>query len=122
MDTTLTLSIEGMTCASCVARVEKALKTVPGVESAEVNLATERATVHAANATGAAATALIAAVVRAGYHVTTAAAGTRTRGLGRTACRHRQHGFAGGARHLGSLWPVGLSVALRAGGDAAFVF
>ncbi len=70
MDTTLTLSIEGMTCASCVARVEKALKAVPGVESAEVNLATERATVHAANATGAAATALIAAVVRAGYHAT----------------------------------------------------
>ena len=84
MSTSLTLSIEGMTCASCVARVEKALKAVPGVASAEVNLATERATVHAANtagasggagatsATGAAAAALlaaaIAAVVRAGYH------------------------------------------------------
>ncbi len=36
-----TLPIEGMTCASCVARVEKALQAVPGVLSAEVNLATE---------------------------------------------------------------------------------
>jgi Cu+-exporting ATPase len=37
------LSIQGMTCASCVLRVEKALKAVPGVSSATVNLATERA-------------------------------------------------------------------------------
>ncbi|RYF53112.1 MAG: heavy-metal-associated domain-containing protein, partial [Comamonadaceae bacterium] len=39
------LQIEGMTCASCVGRVEKALKKVPGVASAEVNLATETAEV-----------------------------------------------------------------------------
>ena len=39
------LAIEGMTCASCVARVERALLSVPGVTSAAVNLATERATV-----------------------------------------------------------------------------
>jgi Cu+-exporting ATPase len=37
--------VEGMTCASCVARVEKALSGVSGVVSADVNLATERATV-----------------------------------------------------------------------------
>lgn len=37
------LQIEGMTCASCVARIEKALAAVPGVSSAAVNLATERA-------------------------------------------------------------------------------
>src|SRR5690606_13954789 len=37
------LQIGGMTCASCIARVEKALSAVPGVESASVNLATERA-------------------------------------------------------------------------------
>ncbi len=37
-----TLEIEGMTCASCVGRVEKALKSVEGVESAHVNLATEK--------------------------------------------------------------------------------
>jgi len=37
--------VKGMTCASCVARVEKALKGVPGVISASVNLASEKATV-----------------------------------------------------------------------------
>lgn len=40
------LSIEGMTCASCVGRVEKALKKVEGVQQANVNLATERAWVQ----------------------------------------------------------------------------
>ncbi len=42
---TETLAIVGMTCASCVSRVERALKKRPGVVDAEVNLATERATV-----------------------------------------------------------------------------
>ncbi len=42
---TLDIGIAGMTCASCVARVEKALKKVPGVQSATVNLATESARV-----------------------------------------------------------------------------
>ena len=73
MSTSFTLSIAGMTCASCVARVEKALQAVPGVESAEVNLATERATVRAADATGTATplvAPLVAAVVRAGYQAT----------------------------------------------------
>lgn len=41
------LAIDGMTCASCVARVEKALRRVPGVAEATVNLATETATVSA---------------------------------------------------------------------------
>src|SRR5690349_9007887 len=40
------LPIEGMTCASCVRRVEKSLAKLPGVESATVNLATEQATVR----------------------------------------------------------------------------
>lgn len=57
------LTLEGMTCASCVARVERALRAVPGVTEANVNLATERATVR-----GFAQTAdLIAAVRKAGY-------------------------------------------------------
>ena len=42
----VTLPVEGMTCASCVAHVEEALKEVPGVALAEVNLATEKATVE----------------------------------------------------------------------------
>ncbi|WP_116135170.1 heavy metal translocating P-type ATPase [Trinickia diaoshuihuensis] len=65
---TAELDIEGMTCASCAARVEKALSRVPGVTGASVNLATERATVHAA-ATLAAADVqrLVDAVVGAGY-------------------------------------------------------
>ncbi len=41
--TRLSLPVEGMTCASCVGRVERALKQVAGVQSAAVNLATERA-------------------------------------------------------------------------------
>ena len=40
-----TLDISGMTCASCSARVEKALNKVPGVLDASVNLATEQATI-----------------------------------------------------------------------------
>ena len=42
---TATLSLEGMTCASCALRIERGLKKVPGVVGATVNLATERATV-----------------------------------------------------------------------------
>ena len=42
---TVTLSIESMTCASCVGRVERALAVVPGVKSAAVNLAAETATI-----------------------------------------------------------------------------
>jgi P-type Cu+ transporter len=41
----LDLGIDGMTCASCVMRVERAIQKVPGVHSASVNLATESARV-----------------------------------------------------------------------------
>src|SRR5690606_19819478 len=41
--TRLSLPVEGMTCASCVGRVERALNAVPGVQTVAVNLATERA-------------------------------------------------------------------------------
>ena len=40
------IPITGMTCASCVARVEEALSGVPGIVSANVNLASEKATVE----------------------------------------------------------------------------
>ncbi len=43
---TLTIPIEGMSCDSCVARIEQGLQTLPGVTRASVNLATERATVN----------------------------------------------------------------------------
>ena len=59
------LAITGMTCASCVASVESALRSVPGVASADVNLATERATVRLAPATDMGG--LVRAVERAGY-------------------------------------------------------
>src|SRR5439155_9403634 len=44
--TTLTVAIEGMSCASCVAKIERGLSAVPGVSRAAVNLATEQATVE----------------------------------------------------------------------------
>ena len=47
---TLDLGIGGMTCASCVSRVERALQKVPGVDAATVNLATESARVTVAGA------------------------------------------------------------------------
>lgn len=43
---TVTLPVEGMTCASCVARVERTLGTVAGIAKVTVNLATEKATVQ----------------------------------------------------------------------------
>ena len=62
----LALKVEGMTCASCVARVEKALRKVPGVVDANVNLATETATIRA---DAPVAEAAIAAIRKAGYEV-----------------------------------------------------
>ncbi|MDK1493781.1 heavy metal translocating P-type ATPase [Sinorhizobium sp. 7-81] len=62
----LELGIEGMTCASCVARIEKALKAVPGTIEASVNLATERATVRVIKGL-ASVDVLIEAVRGAGY-------------------------------------------------------
>ncbi|MGY1776200.1 heavy metal translocating P-type ATPase [Geodermatophilus sp. SYSU D00804] len=64
-----TLDIGGMTCASCVGRVEKALNRVDGVATAEVNLATEVATVRFDPAR-VGLEELTAAVARAGYTAT----------------------------------------------------
>ncbi len=100
-----TLSVEGMTCASCVGRVEKALRKVPGVASAEVNLATETAEVRM-NGPGTDVAALVAAVEKAGYHA-------RLR-------REPQAGSAPGAA-ANAWWPVavaascGVSSPLRSG-------
>jgi len=64
------LAIQGMTCASCVARVEKALARTPGVLSATVNLATERA--HVVAVAGVGIEPLRKAVQAAGYEATRA--------------------------------------------------
>lgn len=65
--TRLSLPVDGMTCASCVGRVERALKAVPGVQTASVNLATERADL---TFTGAAdPQAAVRAIESAGYAV-----------------------------------------------------
>ena len=62
---TITLSVQGMSCASCVGRVERALKTAAGVTGAEVNLATETARVRT---DGSASVAALAQVLdQAGY-------------------------------------------------------
>ena len=64
----LTLPIDGMSCASCVGRVEKALAKVPGVASASVNLATERASL-ATDGQASTLLAVQAAVQRAGFAI-----------------------------------------------------
>ncbi|NDF39615.1 MAG: heavy metal translocating P-type ATPase, partial [Proteobacteria bacterium] len=61
------LQIAGMTCASCVRRVEKATLRVPGIVDASVNLATERARIRYANGAVPDATLLLEAVRGAGY-------------------------------------------------------
>ncbi len=89
----LTFKIEGMTCASCVSRVEKALGKVPGVLRATVNLATEQASVQAlANV---AVATLQAAVAKAGYAAIEPAEAAQTK-----------------ARRLPEWWPVALSAVL----------
>jgi Cu+-exporting ATPase len=67
------LRIGGMSCASCVGRVEKALRKLPGVLSASVNLATETAALRVLSTV--AVSALIEAVERAGYSASDAAQG-----------------------------------------------
>src|SRR5690606_12994999 len=66
-ETSTEFAIDGMTCASCVGRVEKALTRVPGVLSASVNLATEKAMVRHLAAGAVSAGDLLEAVQRAGY-------------------------------------------------------
>ena len=88
----VTLAVGGMTCASCVGRVERALSAVPGVTEARVNLATERASVRV---TAGAATAadLRAAVEGAGYDVVDAPEGATRADAEREAREHDRKGL-----------------------------
>jgi Cu+-exporting ATPase len=79
-----TLDIEGMSCASCVAHVEKALQAVPGVSGVAVNLATNSARVDAASDVSMAA--LQAAVAQAGYQVAQAQADLVIEGMSCASC------------------------------------
>ena len=100
---TTELDIEGMTCASCAARVEKALARVPGVTAASVNLATERATVRAAAPFAPSdVQRLVDAVVDAGYQARASASeqdrsdadGHPAAGTGGTRARHARRELA----------------------------
>ncbi|MDO9219380.1 MAG: copper ion binding protein, partial [Thiobacillus sp.] len=93
---TCTLDISGMTCASCSARVEKALSKVPGVLDASVNLATEQATIKLVK--GNSAAMLIAAVEHAGYGAQLPQAAGETPPPAKRA--------------LPDWWPVALAIAL----------
>ncbi len=86
------LIIEGMTCATCVGRVEKALLSVPGITKAEVNLATETADVEGV---GVRAVDLIGAVKNAGYgaRLLTDDAGRNAQAEARDAARRRAEGW-----------------------------
>ncbi|BBU61985.1 copper-translocating P-type ATPase [Methylosinus sp. C49] len=81
---TIEFGVGGMTCASCVAHVEKALRATPGVIAAEVNLATERARVRALGG-GDMAKALRRAVAEAGYEPRELETGAKAADRERTA-------------------------------------
>ncbi|MEB5965971.1 heavy metal translocating P-type ATPase [Comamonas testosteroni] len=82
------LQVGGMTCASCVGRVERALRKVPGVQDAVVNLATERASVQLQG--GVTVGALIAAIEKAGYEAQPVAHSVGAAGEDATAERQAQ--------------------------------
>src|SRR5712691_1401767 len=84
----LMLPIGGMTCASCVRRVERALQKVEGVQSAGVNLATERATVKY-DPSRVSLASLRAAVEGAGYTVPTEEAILPIEGMTCASCVRR---------------------------------
>jgi Cu+-exporting ATPase len=63
----VSIDIEGMTCASCVSRVEKALANMPGIEAATVNLATEQARIRLKEVMPGVVEQIIAVIQKAGY-------------------------------------------------------
>jgi Cu+-exporting ATPase len=106
------LPIEGMTCASCVARVEKALKAVPGVHAAEVNLATESAVVRSAAGIG--FDALRAAVEKAGYATREPAAASAGTSLSGSPTAAPSAGADGATwrQRVPAWWPIAAATVL----------
>jgi heavy metal translocating P-type ATPase len=78
------IPVDGMTCASCVGRVEKAVLAVPGVESASVNLATSRASI--ALGEGAAVATVLDAIRKAGYEPREEAVDLAVEGMSCASC------------------------------------
>ena len=93
------LNVSGMTCGSCAARVQKTLGRQAGVERADVNFATERASV-VFDPTQVRVDDLVAAVGKIGYGLTPAQA-TPTRPRKRRTPRRRSSASGSGA----SSWP-----------------
>ena len=81
----LTLPVRGMTCAACVSTVENALRSVPGVVEASVNLATEEASVQAGSEEGLAA-AIAKGLEEAGYGLGTEEVSLSIQGMTCAAC------------------------------------
>ena len=102
--------IRGMTCASCAARVEKALAKVPGVAHASVNLATEKATVEVRD--DVAPEALTGAVAKAGYEAAPVVADAPAPTAEDTAAREAAVQAAARREGLGVLVPALLSAPL----------
>ena len=115
------LPVHGMTCASCVAHVEKALQNVCGVSSVAVNLATESAAVETgrldAQARRAALAARRGAIVEAGYEVPTQSIRLALEGMTCASCVARvEKALAGVPGVLAA--SVNLANAVRAALDA----
>lgn len=84
MTTLLHLQLTGMSCASCVARIEKAIRNVQGVTNAKVNFATKRAEVAFENAAD--PISLVQAIEDAGYGVVTESAELALEGMSCASC------------------------------------
>ncbi|MEB3327628.1 MAG: heavy metal translocating P-type ATPase [Candidatus Sericytochromatia bacterium] len=100
---TFTLAVSGMTCAACAGRVERALRRVPGVLEATVNLAAARARVLAVPG-AATAEALAAAVAAAGYGAAPWAPPTDPAGAAVAAATRQAAELAASRRRLALAW------------------
>ncbi|KAF3998216.1 copper-translocating P-type ATPase [Glaciimonas immobilis] len=106
----VTLAVNGMSCASCVGRVEKALLKVPGVRSVAVNLATELATIETVG--GIPLERLLAAVETAGYDAHLKSDANNDSGTSPVSSTQRPAVMK--RLELPSWWPVAVAAVLTA--------